>query len=138
VIAAASSFRRRPLRARDRVLAGCLLALMAIGSLALWMAVPLGSLWAISQATDTPAEHFVASLIGVPVAMILFAPLLFWLNGLYLRVTGVYERFQEEEEPRQLRGPLEPLLLISFVLAATALTIWLVVGGAETPPFTVW
>ena len=57
--------------------------------------------------------------------------MLIWLNNLYLRVTGVIARYHAEEEefgpgtgPRFLRGPLEPLLIGSLVIALIVLTAW--------------
>jgi hypothetical protein len=60
--------------------------------------------------------------------MIAFSPVLFWLNGLYLRVSGVLARLEADEREagwsRRVTGPLEPMLFASFVIALTALTIW--------------
>ena len=116
-------------------------AVLVLACVTFWIGVPLGTLWALSKATDDGAVHFVGGLIGVPVAMALFSPLLFWLNGLYLRVTGVIARLEADEEEagwqRRLRGPLEPLLLVSFLIAAVALTIWVFVF-AGNPPGEVW
>jgi hypothetical protein len=72
--------------------------------------------------------------------MALTSPILFWLNGLYLRVTGILARLEADEEEtgwhRRVRGPLEPLMAISFVIAAVALTIWFFFV-AENPPHQV-
>ena len=117
------------------------LAVLVLACVAFWIGVPLATLWALSKATDDGAAHFVGGLIGVPVAMALFAPVLFWLNGLYLRVTGVLARLEADEEEagwqRRVRGPLEPLLLASFAIAFVALTIWFFVF-AEDPPRIIW
>ena len=50
------------------------------------------TLWGLAQATDDGPTHFVGGLIGVPLMMALTAPVLIWLNGLYLRVTGILAR----------------------------------------------
>jgi hypothetical protein len=72
--------------------------------------------------------------------MALFAPALFWLNGLYLRVTGIMARLEAEEEEtgwhRRVRGPLEPMLAVSFAVAAIALAIWFFFV-AKNPPHQV-
>jgi hypothetical protein len=108
----------------DRLVAVLLLALMAAGSLALWLAVPAGFLWALSQLTSSSTLHFVVALVGVPLAMILFAAGLLWVNGLYLRVTGSWTFDETEDRPRRLRGPLEPLLLWSLLIAIVAMGAW--------------
>lgn len=126
---------------RERVAGAFVLVVLVLACVTFWAGVPLATLWALSKATDDFVAHFVIGLIGVPVAMALFSPILFWLNGLYLRVTGVVARLEADEEEagwqRRLRGPLEPLLLVSFVIAAVALTIWFFVF-AENPPRQVW
>jgi hypothetical protein len=117
------------------------LVVLALACLTFWIGIPLATLWGLSKATDDSATHFVAGLIGVPMAMVLFTPVLFWLNGLYLRVTGVIARLEADEEEagwqRRLRGPLEPMLLTSLAIAIVALTIWFFVF-AEDPPRIIW
>ena len=125
---------------RERLAGAFVLVVMLIACLVFWIGIPVGGLWALSKATDSFAGHFVIGLIGVPTAMALFSPALFWLNGLYLRVTGVLARLEAEEEEtgwhRRVRGPLEPMLFVSFIVALTALTIWFFFI-AETPPHQV-
>jgi hypothetical protein len=116
---------RRPgSRAVDRVVAGFLLVLLAAGSLWLWIGMPALTLWLVAQVVDTPSKHLILGLLAVPAGMILFAPLLVWVNGLYLRVTGAAAVIEEDEGLRRVRGPLEPLLLWSLVIALIALIVW--------------
>ena len=61
--------------------------------------------------------------------MVLTAPMLIWLNGLYLRVTGILRprrgrRGGDGGWSRRLRGPLEPLMFASLAVAIVALSIW--------------
>jgi hypothetical protein len=126
---------KRGLRPVDRIVAGFLLLLLAAGSLALWLVIPAGSLWLLSRLSENSLYHLLVGLFAVPTAMVLFAPVLFWLNGLYLRVTGHWAYDAEEDRPRRLRGPLEPLLLWSFVIAFVALAYWFFFL-AENPALT--
>jgi hypothetical protein len=115
---------------RDRAAALLLLALMAIGCLALWILVPAAVLSALGHATDDASRHLVAGVILVPTAMFLFGALLLRLNRLYLQVTGALARWADEDDsPRHLRGPLEPMLLGSLALQVVALTVWLAFFG---------
>jgi ABC-type dipeptide/oligopeptide/nickel transport system permease component len=121
-----------------RRLAGAfVLVVLAVTCAVFWVGIPIGVLWALSKATDSFAGHFVLGLLLVPMAMALFAPALFWLNNLYLRVTAVFERLADDEREagwqRRLRGPLEPMLILSLAVALVALTIWFFVF-AENPP----
>jgi hypothetical protein len=124
----------------DRLAGTFVLAVLAVACLVFWIGVPIGVLWALSKATDDAATHFVSGLLGVPLAMALFSPFLFWLNNLYLRVTGVLDRLAEDEEEsgwqRRVRGPLEPMMFFSLAVAIVALCIWFFVF-AENPPHQV-
>lgn len=125
---------------RERLAGAFVLAVLAIACVSWWVALPIGTLWALGQMTDDGPTHFVGGLIGVPVLMALSSPLLFWLNGLYLRVTGILARLQADEEEadwrRRVRGPLEPMMFFSFIVAAIALSIWFFFF-AENPPHQV-
>jgi hypothetical protein len=124
---------RRPL---DRLAAVFLLLLMGAGSLVLWIGLPAAVLWALSRVITSSTQHFVAAVIAVPAAMALFAPVLIWLNGLYLRVIGVLQE-EDEDRPWRLGGPLELILHASMAIAFVALLAWIFFLG-ERPPYTVW
>jgi hypothetical protein len=126
------------LRALDRVAAVFLLILLGTGSLMLWIGIPFGLLWLFSRVTDSWNGHFLLSVVLIPIGMALFAPILFWLNGLYLRVTGVRDRQNEEEDSeRTLRGPLEHFLYAGLIAAVIALCVWFFVY-ASNPSGTFW
>jgi hypothetical protein len=133
----------RPLTATsgDRLAAWFVVLLMAVGSAVLWIGIPAGSLWVVSKLTESSATHFVAAVVGIPVAMVLFAPVLFWLNRLYLRIVLggrlSVDLAEDAEQPRFMRGPLEPILVSSLLVALIALLLWIFVI-AKTPPWTVW
>ena len=110
----------------DRAFAGLLLVLMAAGSLWLWIGVPALTLWGVAQIVDTSGQHLVLGLLAVPAAMILFAGLLFWLNGLYLRLVAPRAVLEDEDgELRQVRGPLELLMGWSLGAAVLVALVWL-------------
>jgi hypothetical protein len=122
---------------RERIAGAFVLAVLGLACVGWWIGVPAVTLWGLSQATDDFATHFVGGLVGVPLLMAATAPILIWLNALYLRVTGAVARAEADEEEtgwrRQLRGPLEPMLFVSLVVAFLALTIWFFFI-AETAP----
>ena len=70
--------------------------------------------------------------------MAIFAPVLLWLNGLYLRVTGVLARLAEDQVEanwrRRVRGPLEKMLIVSFLVALVALFVWFFVFAENPSP----
>jgi hypothetical protein len=121
-----------------RRLAGAfVLLVLAAACLVFWVGIPIGALWALSKATDSFAGHFVLGLLLVPMAMAAFSPALFWLNNLYLRVTGVLARLEQDELEagwqRRVRGPLELMLFVSLVIALVALSIWFFFLAEEPP-----
>ena len=117
----------RGLRPIDRAVAGLLLVLMAAGSLWLWIGIPALTLWGVAQIVDTSGQHLVLGLLAVPAAMVLFAALLFWLNGLYLRVVIPRQTLEDEDgEPRPIRGPLELLMGWSLAAALVVAVLWLI------------
>jgi ABC-type dipeptide/oligopeptide/nickel transport system permease component len=120
--------RSERLRVRDRLAAAFLLLIMGAACLSFWIAVPVGVLWALSKATGSFVTHFTLGLVLVPMAMVAFSPVLFWLNALYLRVTGVLARLEADQREagwsRRIGGPLEPLLIASLVIALIAFAVW--------------
>lgn len=131
----------REMSTGDRMVAAFLWILMAVGSVAMWVGVPAGWLWVAGQITSDQAQHITLSVIGVPLAIILWARGLFWLNRLYMRVTmprlmREIEEAPDDEEPRIIRGPLEPLMVGSLVVAIVAMAIWFFFF-AERPPATL-
>lgn len=130
----------------DRLAAGFLLVLLAVGSLALWMVVPLGWLWLASKVTSSGTEHFLAAMLGMPLALIAFGLGLAWVNRLYMRVVWSWAPAlpepgegqadeDDEEEERFPRGPLEPLLVGSLVVAILAFVFWFFVLAEDPPAF---
>lgn len=122
------------LSASDRIAAAFLLLLLALGSLTLWIGVPVGWLWVASKITTTSTSHVFAAMVGTPVAIVAFGAVLAWINRLYLRVVrcAPIEPDDEDEGPRHVRGPLEPLLVGSLAVAVAALCVWFFVL-AENP-----
>ena len=127
-----------PRRARDRLAAGFLVALLGMGSVVLWLGIPVAGLWLFSKVTDSWNGHFLLSLTLIPAAMALFAPVLFWLNALYLRVIGVLRDGEDDEDRRWSgHGPLEMFLYLGMVIALVALFGWFFFL-AKNPPEIVW
>jgi hypothetical protein len=117
---------------RDRIEESVLLSAMALGCLAIWLAVPALTLWALSRFIGSGSGYLLLSLALVPAAMVGFGWLLSLFNRRYLVVSGALRRLEEEGglddgEPRRLYGPLESMLPASMLLAFIAFAIWILV-----------
>ena len=78
----------------------------------------------------------------MPLAIIVFGVGLGWVNRLYMRVvwTGppaLPEPGEDADEVRLPRGPLEPLLVASLVVAIIVFVFWFLVL-AEDPGSFIW
>jgi hypothetical protein len=124
-------------RTGERIAGWFVLVVMTLACTVFWVGIPAAGLWGLSKVTDTSTTHFLAAVFAIPAAMALFCPVLFWLNGLYLRVTGVIRRLEADDEDtdwrRRVRGPLEPILLASLGIELILLFIWFFFL-AENPP----
>jgi hypothetical protein len=122
---------RRPPRFIERIALGFLLALMGLGSFALWLGIPVAGLWALGKVTETKSAHFVSALVAIPAIMVLFAVALAWLNRLYLRIREPSQP-PEDDRPWTIRGPLDYFIRWSLLLAGLAFILWFFVL-AENP-----
>lgn len=125
------------MRPQARVAAIGLVVLMAIGSVALWLGIPLFWLWLASQLTDSTQPQmgpYALVAIGIPVSMFLFGRLLRGLNGAYGEITGRPPEVRvqlpwnksmraERAEPRP-RTILDVVMMISVGLALVSFGIW--------------
>jgi hypothetical protein len=118
-------------RGADRLAAGFVLALLIAGCLVLWVGVPAGALWLSGELTDSFGWHMPIALALLLPGMLLVAVALAWLNGLYLRISGGEVIRTRDGETRR-RGPLEPLLVATLMLALISLFVWFF-GFAENP-----
>jgi hypothetical protein len=115
----------------DRLAAGFVLALLAVGCIVLWIGVPAAALWLSGELTDSFGWHMPIALALLLPGMVAVATLLAWLNGLYLRITGG-ETVRARDGDVRRRGPLEPLLVATLLLALVSLFVWFF-GFAENP-----
>ena len=102
---------------------------MAVGSIALWTAVPIGALWFATAVTTSRAGVYVVALCACPTAMLVWGVALSRVNALYLRLAR-----REDSEPR---SPLDALLVGSFVFAVAAFLVWYFVLS-DSPTSTPW
>lgn len=115
-----------------------LIALMALGSVVLWIGSPVFWLWVGSQMQkDTQAAGFgpyMVVLFGIAITAVVLAKLLQRLNRLYGAISGVDEPvrivmpwhrgLRGENEGRPQRTVLDVVMVISVSIGAVAFAIW--------------
>jgi hypothetical protein len=113
-----------------------LVLLMAVGSVVMWIGVPVGLIYLASRIADSSqpgAGPYLLVLIGLPVGMALVGKLLGMLDRLHGRLTG---REQERHRATWLRsmraertsnrraGVLDQVMIVSVAIALVAFGVW--------------
>jgi hypothetical protein len=113
-----------------------LVALMAVGSVVMWIGVPFGLIYLASKLADTPnpsmGPYFVV-LLGLPIGMALVGRGLGALNRAHVRLTGTevdeyrpgWTRSMRGERTVERRGGvLDRVMIISVVVAGIVFAVW--------------
>jgi hypothetical protein len=114
-----------------------LVVLMAVGSVSLWLVIPVGWIYlasSIVKTTQPTLGPYLLILFGVPTTMFIVGKLLYRLNGVYERLTGQdsevrvqlpWHRSMRGERVAQRRTTvLELVMIISVSVALVAFGIW--------------
>ena len=113
-----------------------LVALMAIGSVVMWLGVPLALIYVASKLADTPNPSlgpYLLVLIGLPIGMAVVGKGLGALNRAHIRVTGAevdeyrpgWTRSMRGERTSARRGGvLDRVMIISVAIAGIAFAVW--------------
>ena len=130
-----------------RVKAFGLIALMAIGSVVLWLVVPFGWLYAVSQIYDSSEPKmgsFVMVLVGIPLTMVVVAKLLGRLNRIYGEITNTtpqvrvvlpwHRSMRDERDAGYPATILDVVMVCSVAFAVLCLLIWFIVAAGNPLP----
>ena len=114
-----------------------LILLMAIGSIAMWIVVPIFWIWLagkMQEGSQPSLGPYLLILFGIPITMVVVAKGLSQLNALYGRVTGQTPRVRMQMPwHKSMRGDrddrteatvLDVVMLVSVSIALVAFTIW--------------
>ena len=113
-----------------------LVALMAVGSVVMWLGVPLGLVYLASQVADSPNPSvgpYLLIIVGLPIGMALVGKVLGWLNRLHIRLTGAEVDEYRPGWTRSLRGErqvdrrggvLDRVMIVSVAVAALVFAVW--------------
>ena len=148
--ATAQTDRERPSLLRTlvtRPIAVLLVLLMGIGSIVLWIGIPVGWVWVASRTVKTSQPSlgpYLLVLFATPISMWLWSRMLFKLNGIYSNLTGqTYEVRTQLPWHKSMRGErgsgrpttvLDLVMIVSVSLALTAFAIWFFLFAGSSIP----
>jgi hypothetical protein len=114
-----------------------LILLMAVGSVFLWIGIPVGWVWIASRTVKSSQPSlgpYVLVLLATPVSMWIWGKFLFRLNAVYSRMTGqTHEVRAQLPWHRSMRGErvvsrpttvLDLVMIVSVSVALIAFGIW--------------
>ena len=125
-----------------------LVLLMAVGSVVMWIGVPLGLIWLASSLTDSSQPSlgpYLLILAGLPVGMFAIGKLLGSLDRMHGRITGrgdwgrqrapwLQSMRDERGARRKERSVLDTVMIVSVLLAVVVGGVWfLAFAGSPLP-----
>jgi hypothetical protein len=123
-------------KAGNALAKGALIALMAVGSIFLWIGIPVGWLWIGSQFQDSGQASFglyLGVLLGIIVSMVVVGRFLSRLNAAYAHLAGSemvrvrmpwHRSLRGEDEGRPPRQILDVVMVISVMSAGFVFLVW--------------
>ncbi|MBS1845543.1 MAG: hypothetical protein JST53_14095 [Actinobacteria bacterium] len=115
--------------ARDRrgggLEAGLLAVAIVLGCQALWLVVPVGTLWLLTRLSGDAAVILITGLVVMPLALTAVAWLLGRANRRYVRLVGGRGGWR--------RGPLEVALPASVTIGILTAIVWFVFFANHMP-----
>ena len=124
-----------------------LIALMAIGSVVMWIGVPVALIYAASRLADSPKPSmgpYLLILIGLPVGMIAIGKVLGAIDRYHGRVTGLDDgkpvqaawmrSMRGERDRKRRRSVLDAVMIISVGVALVLGAIWFFAFAGSSLP----
>jgi hypothetical protein len=109
---------------------------MAVGSVVMWLGVPLGLIYAASKVADKPNPSlgpYLIVFLGLPIGMAIVGKALGALNRAHIRLTqrevdqyrpGWTRSMRGERTVNRRGGVLDRVMIISVAVAGLAFAIW--------------
>jgi hypothetical protein len=129
------------------VLGTLLIGLMAVGSVLLWIGVPVGWLYLASKLTDSSQPTmgpYVLVIVGIPATMIVVGKALAALDRTYGRVTGAapgtrvqapwHRSMRGDRRSTRPRSVLDVVMVCSVALAVACFALWFFVFAGSSLP----
>jgi hypothetical protein len=130
-----------------KLLAVLLIALMAIGSILLWLGIPVGWLYLVSRLVKSSQPSmgpYVLLIVGIPASMIVVGKALAKLNRVYGEVTGTtptmrvrspwMKSMRGERDSGRERTVLDVVMVWSVALALLCFGVWFFAFAGSSLP----
>lgn len=113
-----------------------LVALMAVGSVVMWLGVPFALVYLASKLADTPNPSmgpYLLIIIGLPIGMAIVGKGLGALNRAHIRLTGTEvdeyrpgwtRSMRAERQVERRGGVLDRVMIISVAVAGLLFAVW--------------
>ena len=124
-----------------------LIALMAVGSVLMWIGVPVGLIYLASRVADSPTPSmgpYVLILVGLPVGMTIVGKALGVLDRYHGRLTGLDDgkpqqaawmrSMRGDRERKRRRSVLDSVMMISVAVALVLSAIWFFAFAGSSLP----
>jgi hypothetical protein len=124
-----------------------LILLMAVGSILLWIGIPVGWLYLVSQLVDSSQPSmgpYVLVLVGIPATMIAMGKVLAILDRTYGRVTRTapqvraqapwHRSLRGDRRPERARSVLDVVMVASVALAVVCFAVWFFLFAGPSLP----
>jgi hypothetical protein len=135
------------LRSQWSPAAMALVLLMALGSVVMWIGVPLGLIYLASRvagSSNPSVGPYLLVLIGLPIGMAIVGRFLGWLDRLHGRLTGrldttrhhaTWMRSMRAERTSTRRGGvLDRVMIVSVGVAILAFAVWFFAFAGSSLP----
>jgi hypothetical protein len=132
-----------------RFVGALLIAVMAVGSVLLWIGIPVGWLYLASRVADSSQPSmgpYVMVLVGIPATMIVMGKVLAALDRTYGRVTGTasqsrvqapwHRSLRGDRRPARARSVLDVVMVASVALAVVCFAVWFFLFAGSSLPTT--
>jgi hypothetical protein len=133
--------------ASRQIAAALLILLMAAGSIALWLAIPVGWIYIASKLVKSSQPSmgpYLLVLVGIPVSMVVVGKLLSKLNRVYGEVTGTAPQvrvrmpwnrsMRGERDGAPPRTVLDVVMVASVSLALLCFGVWFFLFAGSSLP----
>jgi hypothetical protein len=113
-----------------------LVALMALGSVAMWLGVPLGLIYLASRLADSPEPSlgpYLVVIVGLPIGMAAIGKCLGALDRAHTRLTGAQTDQYRPAWTKSMRGErvttrrggiLDRVMIVSVGVALVLFAVW--------------